>query len=57
MKNYFFSGNQLFIEGKVNYDVIVETKVLEQNRELLSYIVGWLIRFKTMGLYSQNNAF
>ena len=30
MKNYFFSSNQLFIEGKVNYHVIVETKFLEQ---------------------------
>ena len=30
MKNYFFSGSQLFIEGRVIYHIIVETKFPEQ---------------------------
>ena len=37
MKNYFFSGNQLFIEGKVIYHIIVETKFLEQK----AFVIKW----------------
>ena len=37
MKNYFFSGNQLFIEGKVIYHIIVETKFLEQK----AFVITW----------------
>ena len=37
MKNYFFSGNQLFIEGKVIYRIIVETKILEQK----AFVIKW----------------
>ena len=37
MKNYFFSGNQLFIEGKVIYHIIVETKFLEQK----AFVIEW----------------
>ena len=37
MKNYFFSGNQWFIEGKVIYHIIVETKFLEQK----AFVIKW----------------
>ena len=40
MKNYFFSGNQLFIEGKVIYHIIVETKFLEQK----AFVIKWKLR-------------
>ena len=37
MKNYLFSGNHLFIEGKVIYHIIVETKFLEQK----VFVIKW----------------
>ena len=37
MKNYFFSGSQWFIEGKVIYHIIVETKFLEQK----AFVIKW----------------
>ena len=37
MKNYFFSGDQLFIGGKVIYHIIVETKFLEQK----AFLIKW----------------
>ena len=40
MKNYFFSGNHLFIEGKVIYRIIVETKFLEQK----AFVITWKLR-------------
>ena len=40
MKNYFFSDNQLFIEGKVIYHIIVETKFLEQK----AFVIKWKLR-------------
>ena len=37
MKNYFFSGNQWFIEGKVIYHIIVETKFFVQK----TFVMKW----------------
>ena len=36
-KKYFFSGNQLFIEGNVNFHNIVETKFSEQR----AFFIKW----------------
>ena len=37
MKNYFVSSHQLFIEGKINYHAIDETKYLEQR----AFVIKW----------------